>query len=495
MEGVEKSFGATRALAGVSFSVGAGEVHALVGENGAGKSTLMKILAGVHTPDAGRMTLAGAPYAPADPLDARRRGVAMIHQELTLAPHLDVEANLSLGAEVSTFGFVRRAARRPQLVEALTRLHLADLPLDTRVETLSVAVRQRLEIARALLSGARVVIMDEPTSSLGRVDAERLFVLTRELAADGCGIVYISHFMDELREIADRFTVLRDGASVATGRMNDVDDATIVTHMAGTSVATARSVRPSTRGAPILVLDDVSGRGRPERASLTLHRGEILGITGLVGAGRTELLRAVFGLDPVTSGTVSVAGVGFTRDEGPEARWERGVGFVSEDRKHEGLMLDLPVSTNLALSRLRPLTRGGWVVPRLLDEAARRWIERLGIKAAGPDVPVGALSGGNQQKVAIARLLHHDVDVFLLDEPTRGIDVRAKAAVWELLRSLADGGKAILVVGSHLPEMVTRCDRVVVMSRGRLGPVHATGDITEHSLLAEATAGSGHAHD
>ncbi|MEY2741943.1 MAG: Ribose import ATP-binding protein RbsA, partial [Planctomycetota bacterium] len=228
MEGVEKSFGATRALSGVSLDVAPGDVHALIGENGAGKSTLMKILAGVLTPDAGRMSLFGSPYRPTGPLDARRRGVAMIHQELTLAPHLDVEANLTLGTETTTFGFVRRAGRRAAIRDVLTRLRLADLPLDTPVGTLSTAVRQLLEIARALLSGARVVIMDEPTSSLGRRDVERLFDIVRELAASGCGIIYISHFMDELRDVATRFTVLRDGASVGTGTLDAVDDDALI---------------------------------------------------------------------------------------------------------------------------------------------------------------------------------------------------------------------------------------------------------------------------
>ena len=494
MEGVEKSFGATRALSGVSLDVAPGDVHALIGENGAGKSTLMKILAGVLTPDAGRMSLFGSPYRPTGPLDARRRGVAMIHQELTLAPHLDVEANLTLGTETTTFGFVRRAGRRAAIRDVLTRLRLADLPLDTPVGTLSTAVRQLLEIARALLSGARVVIMDEPTSSLGRRDVERLFDIVRELAASGCGIIYISHFMDELREVATRFTVLRDGASVGTGTLDAVDDDALIRLMAGGAPTTGTRA-PSVRGTPLLVLDGLEGHPRPTEASLVLHRGEILGITGLVGAGRTELLRAVFGLDPVVSGSVTLAGIGFSADDGPDARWGRGMGFVSEDRKHEGLMLDLPLSVNLTLSRLAPVSRAGFVDGEKLDAASREWIDRLGIRAAGSNVAVGSLSGGNQQKVAIARLLHHDVDVLLLDEPTRGIDVRSKAAVWDLLRSLANAGRGILVVGSHLPEMLAHCDRIAVMNRGRLGEARDASTVTAHDLLTEAVSVAEGRHD
>jgi len=490
MRGVRKRFGATVALDGVDLSVAAGEVHALVGENGAGKSTLMKVLSGAIQPDEGAMALDGVPYRPRGPLDARRAGVAMIYQELSLAPHLSVEENILLGMEPSSLGFVRRGKVRRRAVEALRLLGHDDIPPAAVVSTLSVARQQIVEIARALAVGSRVLVLDEPTSSLARDDAEQLFALIARLRAAGHAIVYISHFIEEVKRVGDRFTVLRDGRSVGSGAVADVTPGEIVRLMAGRQITELYPRSPRTPGEPLLRVSHLSGRRKPRDASLVLHRGEVLGIAGLVGAGRTEFLRAVFGLDPAGGGTVTVAM--FSGPGTPHRRWRQGVGIVSEDRKAEGLALGLSVADNLTLSNLRPLATGPILPPRRLYQASRLWIERLGIRCAGPRQPVGDLSGGNQQKVALARLLHHDVDVLLLDEPTRGIDVTSKSQVYRLIDGLASGAggrpsKAVLIVSSYLPELLGACDRIAVMHRGRLGEARPVAAWDEHKLLLAAT--------
>ncbi len=485
MRGVQKRFGATIALGGVDLEVLPGEVHALVGENGAGKSTLMKVLAGALQPDAGRLELDGAPYAPRDPAAARAAGVAMIHQELALAPHLCVAENVLLGAEPRRHLLLDRRAMAERARAALARVGRAELPLDAPVGRLSIADRQLVEIARSVALGARVVIFDEPTSSLSRDDGARLFELIRSLRDDGRGIVYISHFLEELRAVASRATVLRDGRSVAGFDLASTGNAAIVAAMVGRSCEDLYPRSPRRRGEVLLDLDGVAGRRLPTGATLQLHRGEVLGIAGLVGAGRTELLRAVFGLDPVVRGTVRVRAL-----DGPlsaRANWRAGVGLVSEDRKREGLALDLSIAENAALPRMPSRPTRGRVVA-----AARDAVARLGVKCASPSQRVRELSGGNQQKVALARLLCAGADVLLLDEPTRGIDVAARADVYRAIDELTaprDGSPAaaVLLVSSYLPELLGVCDRIAVMCRGKLGDAHAVGEVDEHALLLEAT--------
>ena len=484
MRGVCKAFGATAALAGVDLRVAPGEVLAVVGENGAGKSTLMKVLAGVVRPDAGAMLLDGRPYAPRSPRDARAAGVAMIHQELALAPHLTVADNILLGMEPTRAGFLRRAASRAAAREALAQLGRDDIAPEAVVAGLSIADRQVVEIARAVAVGCRVLVLDEPTSSLTAADVRHLETLVKRLRGLGHAIVFISHVLEEVRAFADRVTVLRDGATVGGGDLATLADATIVQWMVGRSVTELYPRSPRTPGAAVLELSGVAGRRLPESASLVLRRGEVLGIAGLVGAGRTELVRAVFGLDPVRRGTVRVAATSGTAT--PTRRWAQGVGMVSEDRKREGLAVDLSIADNLTLSRLAGLGPVGLVLPGRQAAAARRWIEPLQIKCRDVSQPIAALSGGNQQKVAVARLLHHDVDVLLLDEPTRGIDVGAKARIYALIDELAARGRAILLVSSHVPELLGVCDRVAVMCRGRLGPARPVGEIDEHTLMQEA---------
>lgn len=489
MRGVEKRFGATTALDGVAFMVQPGEVHALVGENGAGKSTLMKILAGAVRPDAGTITLDGRSFAPGDPLAARDAGIAMIYQELNLAPDLTVEQNLTLGVEHHTCGVVRNAAHRRQIREVLAALHRPDIHLAAPVRQLPPAARQVVEIARALLSDARVLVMDEPTSSLGLADIEQLFALITRLRDRGVSIVYISHFLEEIQRVADRYTVLRDGRVAARGTMRDTTLPDLVEHMIGRRLDEMFPRVAHDIGAPLLHLDDLTGRRLPTDISLQLRRGEILGLAGLVGAGRTELARAISGLDPVRRGTIRVGAVTLDRRGTPADRLRSGIGLLSEDRQREGLALGRTIADNLTLSHLTPFSTCGWLSPRRMHARTRHWMAQLDIRARHPAQHVGELSGGNQQKVAFGRLLHHDVDVLLLDEPTRGVDVASKTQIYRLIGELAARGKAVLFVSSTVPELLGICDRIAVMHRGRLVANRPVTDWTEHEIVATAASG------
>ncbi|MFI5380280.1 MAG: sugar ABC transporter ATP-binding protein [Tepidisphaerales bacterium] len=480
MTGVHKRFGATVALAGVDLEVFPGEVLGLVGENGAGKSTLMKVLSGAHEPDEGRMWLDGQPFAPRKPLDARKAGVAMIYQELSLARHLSVMENIVLGVEPMIGPFVDWFKARATAYAAMTRVGHSEIPLGEPVGNLSIAQQQLVEIARAVAVGCRVLVLDEPTSSLTQKDIANLFTLVRQLKADGLAIVYISHFLEEVKDITDRFTVLRDGQSVGGGKTADVQADQIITMMVGRQVSELYPRSKRTRGQPVLEVAGLAGVVKPLSASLTLHRGEVLGIAGLVGAGRTEFLRVLFGLDALRSGTVRMAG--FSGTATPSARWNGGMGMVSEDRKTEGLALALSIADNITMSSLPPV-----VTPARQAAWSRPWIEKFPIKCRTPHQPIGDLSGGNQQKVAIARLLHHDVDILLLDEPTRGIDVGSKAQIYKIVDELACAGKAVLVVSSYLPELMGICDRIAVMCRGALGVPRPVDRWTEHEIMLEAT--------
>ncbi len=492
MRAVSKRFGPTQALSDVTFAVHPGEVHALVGENGAGKSTLMKILSGAEDADSGTMRLAGASYRPRTPLEARRLGVAMIYQELSLVPHLSVEQNISLGLEPRRWGLIDRARATDRAVRSLTELGHGDIDPRRPVSELSISVRQVVEIARAVANGCRVLVLDEPTSSLTREDAQRLFALVRRLRGRGHAIVYISHFLEEVRDIADRFTVLRDGRTVRSGATRGHTPDDMVRLMVGRRIDELYPRSARVRGEPLLVVRGLRGTPLPVAADFVLHRGEVLGIAGLVGSGRTELLRAIYGLAPIASGAVRMAGV--ETASSPHARLAVGLGLLSENRKDEGLATNLPVRANITLSRLRGLGPAGLVLPARERRAAGRWIDRLGIRCRDADQPVAGLSGGNQQKVALARLLHHDVDVLLLDEPTRGIDVGSKAQIYALIDALAAGDpadgrapRAVLMVSSYLPELLGICDRIAVMCRGVLGAPRPVAEWDQQSLMMAAT--------
>ncbi len=450
LEAIEKRFGDNVVLRGVDLDVEAGTVHALLGENGAGKSTLMKVMLGIEQPSGGKMTLGEAPYAPTNTAEARRAGVVMVPQERTLAPQLTVAENIVLGIEPSRFGFIDR---KSAAVIANRSLSLVSdrISLDAKAGALSSADQQLVEIARALAQAgetAKVLVLDEPTSSLGQDDAARLFERVEALRTKGLAIVLVSHFLADVRSHCDRYTVLRDGKVAGEGDPRTTPAETIVREMLGRELAETEVKESAAKKEVALRVGD-----------LEVHRGEILGIAGLVGSGRTRLLRSL-----VTK--------------------ELRIGLLSEDRGGEGLMLARSIADNIWLSATGPF----FVTPGTADREGAKWIGELSVKARGATQPVGELSGGNQQKVQIARLLRENYDVLLVDEPTRGIDVASKAQVLTLLRDLAKQGKAIVLVSSQLDELVKGADRISVLAHGKLGPPKAASEWTEESLLLEAAS-------
>ncbi len=487
MSGITKRFGATSALRGVSLELHFGQILALIGENGAGKSTLMKILSGAHLPDLGTMQLAGQPYAPRGPHAARTAGVVMIYQELNLANDLSVEGNIMLGQERARLGLVDRAAQRRIVCETLANLGHPDLPPDIPVSRLSVGTKQVVEIARALVSRAKVIVFDEPTSSLTHADADRLFATIARLRQQGLGVIYISHFLDEIRQVCDSYSVLRDGETVASGQLAQTTESQLVSLMVGRSIDELYPTVPHTPSEVILSVASLTGISKPRDCTFDLRRGEILGLTGLVGAGRTEVLRSIFALDAVRSGRVRV-NTNFPSPT-PQARIRAGLAYVSEDRAGEGLALSRSIADNITYSRLSPYSRLGWLNLRKRRNAVADWARRLEIKAASQDQAVESLSGGNQQKVALARALHQRADVLLLDEPTRGIDVGTKSTIYKLIGELAAAGQAVLFVSSYFEELLRTCDRIGVMSRGRLVEIRPAHQWTKESLLARAVGG------
>ncbi len=485
MRGISKRFGATQALQGVDLELYPGQVLALIGENGAGKSTLMKILSGAYEPDQGQMFLQGRPYRPSGPAEALDAGVAMIYQELNLAPDLSVEDNIMLGQEERRGGWwLARTAARKRIAQVLYQLGHADLDPRTPVHRLPLGAQQVVEIARALIRQVRVLVLDEPTSSLPAADVQRLFEVLRRLKQTGVGVIYISHFLEEVQQIADRYLVLRDGRAVGQGKLSQTTHAQLVALMAGRQVEELFPQVPHAPGEVILRVEGLQGERMPRWAEFELRRGEILGIAGLVGAGRTELLRCLYGLDPVRSGRVQVAQ--FSPPPNPAQRIRAGLGFVCEDRKAEGLTLDQSLEDNLTYTRMQPYRRWGFLLRRRRRACVQQWIERLGIKTRGPTQPVYQLSGGNQQKVAFGRVLHQEADVYLLDEPTRGIDVATKAELYRWMGQLAAEGKAVVFVSSYLQELLAVCDRIAVMYRGRLSAPRPAQQWTEDTLLAAA---------
>ncbi len=489
MIGVQKRFGATHALRGVSFEVGPSEIHTLIGENGAGKSTLMKVLSGVHAPDEGRILLDGKAFKPSNPHHARLAGIAMIYQELNLAPDLSIVENITLGDEPGRWGWRDTKKQRSSALEALEKLDHASLPLDKPVRQLSIAEQQIVEIARALIRQPKVLIMDEPTSSLTQVDVQNLFRVIGLLRDSGVSVVYISHFLEECQQISDRFTVLRDGASVGTGDMKQVELQDIIRMMVGREMRDIYPRRQHTIGDPLLELDKLAGKRKPRSVTIQLRKGEIYGIAGLVGAGRTETLRACFGLDRVASGRIAIHGKENTHAI-PRQRLDQGIGLLSENRKEEGLLLNRDLADNLTLTRFSAFARMGFIPRSIQLKTAQKWIDKLKVKTRSPSQSISELSGGNQQKIAIGRLLHHDAEIFLLDEPTRGIDIGSKAQIYSLISELAIQGKAILFVSSYLPELLGICDTIGVMYRGEIKASRPASEWTEHNLISVAVGQS-----
>jgi ribose transport system ATP-binding protein len=492
---IHKSFGPTIALDGVDLDLRKGEVHALIGENGAGKSTLMNVIAGSLRPDQGSMEIDGQPYAPSNPLDARTHGIALIHQELSLCPHLSVAENVLMGIESSRMGWLDREKLNSRTSEVLETFHHAGIRPEKRVGDLSVAARQIVEISRAIAARARIILMDEPTSSLQRDDVSQLFKLIRKLSAEGISVIYISHFLEEVRQISDRFTVLRDGRSVATGDISKTTDDELITKMVGRAQENLFPVRAPATGPREIILDVQNLASPPllKNASFELRRGEILGIAGLMGSGRTPLLRTIFGLERAASGTITVNQKSLSPVRStPAMRLIEGLGYLSEDRKGDGLSLNQSVADNVTVTKFDSCSRWGWLDLSAQRKQAEKLVNALKIRTRSVQQEVRSLSGGNQQKVIVARLLHQDADVLLLDEPTRGIDIGSKAQVYETIAACAAQNKAVLMVSSYLPELFGMCDRLAVMSRGRLSEVKSIDQWTPESVLQAAIAADLH---
>ncbi|MCJ8150753.1 sugar ABC transporter ATP-binding protein [Shinella sedimenti] len=495
MRNISKSFGAHKALHGVRIAVRAGEVHALMGENGAGKSTLTSILCGIIPPDpGGEIVISGAAKAIRNPIDARRLGIAIIHQELALADNLTVMENMTLGDETAYFGFRARAKMRARCEPVLQRLGLA-WARDRKVGTLSIAEQQMVEIARALMADARVIVMDEPTTSLSLRETDRLFGIVRELRAEGRAIIYISHRMNEIYELADRVSVLRDGTFIGELDRRELGAEKLISMMVGRDLSTFYTKGGSGRmvgyDAPIVLSVDGVGDGKGlGPCSLELRAGEIVGLAGLVGAGRTELARLIFGAERPKSGTITLNGKPLQLNA-PVDAIDAGIAYLTEDRKGLGLLLDMSVHSNI---NLNVLADDAWGTAVLNASAgAKRSAEAIAamnIRVRGADTIVGTLSGGNQQKVLLARLLQRKPKVILLDEPTRGVDVGAKSEIYKIINNLAAEGAAVLVISSELPELIGLSDRVLVMREGRIaGEVDGSSGvaISQEAIIGIAT--------
>ncbi|MBO0904902.1 sugar ABC transporter ATP-binding protein [Jiella sonneratiae] len=486
---ISKAFGPVKVLTGVDFDLFAGEVHALMGENGAGKSTMIRIAAGDHRADEGEIRLDGEVRRFTGPREAQAEGIAVVHQELLLFPALSVAENVFLGHQPKTRGgLVDWAKMRGEARDLLDRLDCPNLDVDQRVSRLSVADRQRVEIARALSRNARVLIMDEPTAALAEADVRRLLEVLRRLRADGVGIVYVSHRMNEIFEIADRVTVLRDGKSIGTRPVADVTEATLVSMMVGRDIHQLFPKEEIPQGRTRLEVRHLSLAGVVEDISFSLHAGEILGIAGLVGSGRTELAQTIFGVTPATAGEILVDGEPRTIASVREAI-AAGIAYVPEDRGQHGLVRPQPLRENVSMAILDRLTTFSVVDTAREQSLAKDAIGRFSIRARDARQRVGQLSGGNQQKVVLAKWLATDPKILILDEPTRGIDIGAKTEIHRLMGELAKKGLAILMISSELPEVLGMSDRVLVMREGRLSAVIDRKDASPDTVGAAMMQG------
>jgi rhamnose transport system ATP-binding protein len=483
---VSKSFAGVQALRGVSFDLRAGEVHALVGENGAGKSTLIKIITGAHQADAGTLEVRGEVVRHNDPVHSRRLGIAAIYQQPALFPELTVAENIALGLETNgAWHRVRWGERRDRARRLLDRIG-ARIDPDVEVRRLTMPEQQLVEIARALGANATILILDEPTASLSDREVGHLFGVLRELRAQGVGLIYISHRLEELFQVADRVTALRDGSLVGTRPLAEVTRADLIRMMVGRELSAVFPKEMVQIGEPVLELRHLSCRRAGVRdVSLSVRAGEILGLAGLVGAGRTELAGVLFGLTPADGGEVLLRGRRV--DIGSPARAvELGIAYVPEDRRQHGVILELPVAVNATLAVLRKVAVGGWLDFRREGRLAASFVERLGVKTPSLATPCGDLSGGNQQKVALARWLATEPAVLILDEPTQGIDVGAKAEIHRLMSDLAGRGLAIVMISSELPEVLGMSDRIAVMHAGTVVGILDRASATQEKVLGLA---------
>ncbi len=485
LSAVKKSFGAVRALKGVSFDLHAGEVHALLGENGAGKSTLIKVITGAHQPDGGTLTVGGETVSGLTPSKTRELGIACIYQQPALFPDLTVAENIGLRLKKSgAFSRVKWAEQRTLAADLLKRIGAEILP-DAEVRSLSMPEQQLVEIACALGTGARIVIMDEPTASLTQKEQHLLFAVVKSLRESGVGVVYISHRMEEIFALADRVTVLRDGESVGTHPTANMTEAELIKLMVGREVSHIYPAAEGTPGDVVLSLKNVGSRaGGVRGVSLDVRAGEIVGLAGLVGAGRTELARILFGITPADSGEISLNGQRIIIGS-PREAIAHGIAYVPEDRRRHGVILEMPIAHNMTMAIHPTFFPGSLLRTGAESELAQQFIRDLGIKAYGPEAPGGSLSGGNQQKVSVARWLATKPKLLILDEPTQGVDVGAKSEIHRMIRDLAKQGLAVLMISSDLPEALGMSDRIAVMRAGTIAAILPSGS-DAHTVMAAA---------
>jgi ribose transport system ATP-binding protein len=489
MESISKSFPGVKALDKVDLDVRRGEVHAILGENGAGKSTLMKILSGAYRKDEGRVLLDGDSVEITDPREAQRLGISMIYQEFNLAPHLSVESNIFIGRE-PRFPFLGLVDQKKIHRDSLVLISALGVELDPRqqVSRLNVCQQQITEIAKALSMKARVMIMDEPTSALSETEVKTLFQVIRRLKSEGIGIVYISHNLEEVFEIADRITILRDGRNVGTTPARQLTPDMAVVRMVGRTIEDMYAREKVPTGEEVLRVDGLCCGPLLRDISFSLHRGEILGIAGLLGSGRTELVRAIFGVDRTEKGSIAIDGKPVSIGRVTDAI-QVGMGLVPEDRKRQGLFLGMSVRPNITAASVKRCSLQGFLSKGRESALARDYVSRLSIKVTGLEQPVVSLSGGNQQKVVLSRWLALSPKVLLLDDPTRGIDVGAKHAIYSLMGELARSGVGIIFISSELPEILGIADRILVMSGGRVGGELSGTEATQEKILSCATTG------
>lgn len=490
VQNISKSFPGVKALDNVSLSFYPSQINAILGENGAGKSTLLKILTGVYTPDDGIIKLDGKEVRFESITDAQEAGISIIHQELSLIPQLTISENLFLGREIrSPFGFLASAEMERQTRTALARVHL-DLAPDTLVGKLKVGEQQLIEIAKALMTDARVILMDEPTSALSDSEIENLHGIIKRLKGEGKTIVYISHKMEELFRIVDHYVVLRDGNFMGAGSIDETNSSSLIQMMVGRDIQVQEKTMAETLGSEVMIIEDLRLRHTHMKEryvlqdiSFSLRKREILGIFGLMGAGRTELLETIFGVHPKISSYTLIVDGQRTLFDSPQAAIAHGLAFVTEDRKEEGLILGMDISSNISLPNISqtPLLK-----EKKEKNLAREYIGSLGIKTPSENQLCENLSGGNQQKVVLAKWLSTDPQILLMDEPTRGIDIKAKQEIYELMKQLVKDGLSIILVSSEIPEIMALTDRILVMSEGKLTAEFITSQTNEHEILKAA---------
>ncbi len=489
MRGIDKSFGSNAVLKSAGFLLDHGEIHALMGENGAGKSTLMKILTGVYTRDAGIVIVDGKEVCYKNPQEAERAGIVFIHQELNVMFDLTVEENMFMGKEIKKgFGICDKKAMRAQVKKVLDMLGV-DINPGRVMSELSVGQQQMIEIAKALMVDAKVIIMDEPTAALTQSETEVLFQVVKSLRKQGVSIVYISHRMEEIFELCDRITILRDGTYIDTKRISDTDMNDVVKMMIGREIGERYPARKCKVGDVVFEVKRLTCPGVFEDVNFEVHAGEVLGVSGLMGAGRTEIMQAIFGNMPHVTGTIMLDAKQI-QNKTPQMAMQNGIGFITEDRKVEGLMLEESIMKNISLANLGRISQNGVLQNKAEGDLVKRGIEELHIKCFGPQHECNNLSGGNQQKVVFAKWIYTNPKVLILDEPTRGVDIGAKKEIYSIINDLAEKGVAIIMVSSELPEVLGMSDRIMVVREGSVRGILNREEANQENIMILATGGS-----